>query len=183
MQLEMLSRRAPRVSSGFTLLEILIALVITAVGLLGLAKMQALAVSATKESGSRGLVALQAGSLANMMYANEAYWATALAPSEPFTISGLNSSNADLNAGVVNGCTAKCSPVEMAAADVKTWAQTMNQQFPSYIATVKCDAWSETSPVNCLIYINWSDRQVAINSKVADSAPVETQSFSINVKP
>ena len=62
------------VKRGFTLIEVMIAMFITAIGLLGLAKMQALAISSSKGSGSRSLIALQVGSLASSMHANKVFW-------------------------------------------------------------------------------------------------------------
>ncbi len=71
--------------SGFSLIEVMVALIIIAVGMLGIAKMQALALSTTQSSGTRSLVAIEAASLAASMHANRDYWATS-APSS-FTVS------------------------------------------------------------------------------------------------
>lgn len=60
---------------GFTLTEVLVALIVIAIGTLGIAKMQALALSSTGASRSRALAALEASSLAAAMHANRAYWA------------------------------------------------------------------------------------------------------------
>jgi type IV pilus assembly protein PilV len=62
-------------AKGFTLTEVLVALIIIAIGTLGIAKMQALALSSTGASRSRALAALEASSLAAAMHANRAYWA------------------------------------------------------------------------------------------------------------
>jgi len=57
----------------------MVALVITAIGLLGIAKIQALAYSSTGSAGMRSLVAVQAAGLAASMHANRNYW-SGLAP-------------------------------------------------------------------------------------------------------
>ena len=59
---------------GFSLVEVLVALIIIAVGMLGLAKLQGLTYSSTSTSAMRSIAALQASSLAAFMHANRAYW-------------------------------------------------------------------------------------------------------------
>jgi len=188
-----------RGARGFTLIEVLVALIVAAVGLLGLAKMQALSISATKESGSRSLIALQAGSLAAVMYANEGYWTTASVPTS-LTISGIKvvdsgSTLSGTATGANVGCTTTvCSPAAMAAVDVQNWAFAMNQLFPTYSATVQCQQTvATTNPSTCAIYITWSEKQISVNSNTAIGAAansttgtvgqVNTQSFSIYVNP
>lgn len=69
--------RAPGAERGFSLIEVLIAMIITAVGLLGIAKMQALVLSNTGISRERTLIALQTQSLAASMHADRDYWDSA----------------------------------------------------------------------------------------------------------
>jgi type IV pilus assembly protein PilV len=65
---------------GFSLMEVMVALVVSTVGLLGLAKMEALGLSSTSVAGSRSLAAIEASSLAAAMHANPGYWAAGIAP-------------------------------------------------------------------------------------------------------
>jgi type IV pilus assembly protein PilV len=177
--------RRPR-ARGFTMLEILVALIVTAFGLLGLAKMQALAVSATKESGSRSLIALQAGSLAGAMYANGAFWAAGLAPTK-FTIASGVVTDATLGGSVsaFTGCTLLCTPTQMAANDVQVWALGMYQQFPTSKTTVFCKASTTTAPVTCQIYITWDEKQVSTqsNTSTGSTSQLTTQTYSLFVNP
>ncbi len=62
---------APR---GFSLVEVMVALIVICVGLLGIAKLEALMLSSTGTSRLRSLVALQAASLAASMHADRNYW-------------------------------------------------------------------------------------------------------------
>ena len=52
--------------SGVTLVEVLVALIIIAVGMLGLAKIQALAYASTGIASSQSLAAMQASSLVSL---------------------------------------------------------------------------------------------------------------------
>ena len=60
--------------AGFSLVEVMVALIVMSVGLLGIAKMQALALTSTTSARMRSLVALEAASLASTMRADRAYW-------------------------------------------------------------------------------------------------------------
>src|ERR1700743_819427 len=74
-------------TGGFTLIEVMVALIIIAIGMLGIAKMQALALSTTESSGVRSLVAIEAASLASSMHANRDYWVAGPPPAS-FTVTG-----------------------------------------------------------------------------------------------
>jgi type IV pilus assembly protein PilV len=170
--------------SGFTLIEVMIAMVVTAVGLLGLAKMQALAISGTHNAGSRSLIALQVGSLASAMHANPAFW-TVVGTSGPgsFTAnSNTVTGSPDLSTtstAITSACATGCSPKEMAAYDVQKWMAGMYEQFPTYNAKVDCTV---TAPITCEIYVTWSENQLAVSTAAKSS--VETAvSFSAFVKP
>src|SRR5262249_11240834 len=84
--LPMNAKRSLRAYRGFSLVEVMVALAITAVGLLGLAKMESLAVSSTQVASARSLAAIQASSLAAAMHANPGYWASGVVPTTPTTV-------------------------------------------------------------------------------------------------
>src|SRR5271170_6778354 len=81
---------------GFTLLEVMIALFVTSIGLLGIAKIQALAYASTSSASARSLVAIQAAGLAASMHANRNYWAAGAQPTS-ITITGAAISDSTLN--------------------------------------------------------------------------------------
>jgi type IV pilus assembly protein PilV len=177
---------------GFTLVEVLVALLVTAVGLLGLLKIQALAISSTKEAGSRGLVAMQVESLTAMMHANPFYWAAAVPaggvtsgpPPGKITVTGATVGAPFAAAGsTCTGASVKCTPMQLAGADVQQWAATMYQQFPTYNATINCD--STSLPVTCFINVNWQETQVAAHATTAQGKNIQTTtlSFSVYVQP
>src|ERR1700733_15964795 len=68
--------RVPVTTRGFSLIEVMVAILIISIGLLGVAKMQALSLSNTGNSRLRALAAVEAGSIASMMQADRGYWTT-----------------------------------------------------------------------------------------------------------
>lgn len=181
------------VERGFTLIEVLVAILVTAVGLLGLVKMEALAISNTQVASSRSLIALQASSLAASMHGNRAYWAAGVAPT---SFSALGSVITDNLTGVLgqvgpNCATAAapaCKPAQLAAYDLQTWAANMTLLVPTYSASFTCTN-SAGSQISCVITISWSEKYVALNRTTATGSAASggtqtaTQSYSLYVAP
>ena len=165
---------------GFTLLEVMVALVITSIGLLGIAKMQTVAYASTNSASLRSLVALQAAGLASSMHANRSYWANGLAA--PITIT-VNTSNSTLNTisdSTLNtpaNCLAPagpCSATTMAAYDLQTYAQALNTASMLFnlnpATTITCP--TGVIPVSCTIQVTWNEHSVSIsNQNAAATAP------------
>jgi type IV pilus assembly protein PilV len=163
---------------GFTLLEVMVALVITAVGLLGIAKIQALAYASAGSSGLRSLVALQAAGLAASMHANRNYWSAGAAP-VPLTVTGLTIGDATLQATTTDckagsGAT-PCLPATLAAFDLHDYAQALNSMMPGSnpITTITCPALP--LPISCTIQVTWGEHAVSINKESA-AATVQSKS-------
>ncbi|WHZ09778.1 MAG: Type IV fimbrial biogenesis protein PilV [Burkholderiaceae bacterium] len=191
------TNRGTRREQGFTLLEVLVAILVVALGLLGLAKMQALAISNTQISSSRSLIALQASSLAAAMQGNTGYWAAGVAPAV-FSTAGTTVTDAS---GVLNQtvttCVATsgsapsspvCTPAQLAAYDVQAWAANMNALFPGYGANFACNNVAG-APVTCTITITWAEKYVALNRTTATGTAASggqqtaTQSYTLYVSP
>ena len=163
---------------GFTLLEVMVALVITSIGLLGIAKMQTVAYASTNSASLRSLVALQAAGLASSMHANRSYWANGLAAPITITVNTSNStlifiSDTTLNtaASCLNptGATpaAYCSNTQMAAFDLQTYAQALNSAsmllYLNPVTTITCP--TGFNPVSCTIQVTWNEHSVSINNQ------------------
>jgi type IV pilus assembly protein PilV len=183
------TRRAAR---GFTLVEVMVALIIISVGMLGIAKMQGLALSSTNASRSRALASIAASSLASAMQANRSYWSAAGSLPGTITVTAsagtvsLVSTSASMQAAInsVSGtvcgsmgttflscfCTAGNSApcttyINLAASDLYDWAQTLNSILPNAIAYVTCN--NGDLPVDCSIQITWNENTVALTTQQA----------------
>lgn len=163
---------------GFTLLEVMVALFVTTIGLLGIAKIEALAYSSTTTASMRSLVALQAAGLAATMHANRDYWAAGLAPPS-FTITGTVISDPTLNSTstAVGACEfgqgAPCTPAALAAYDLHVWAAALNAMMSnsSPVTTINCPV---AVPMNCQISVTWNEKAVSINSQAAAATTATT---------
>ena len=162
------ARRAA--SAGFSLIEVLVALIVISIGLLGLAKMTSLGIASTNVAGTRSLAATEAASLAAMMHADRAFWSAGSAPAS-FTITGgpgvttviSNSSLQGTQACTTTGTTA-CTPGNIAIHDVNQWAADLAAVLPPYLATVNCST-STLAAISCAIQIQWTENGVAINAQ------------------
>jgi type IV pilus assembly protein PilV len=157
--------------SGFSLVEVMVALLIISIGLLGIAKMQALAISTTGSARLRSLGALEAASLASMMRADRTYWASSAVTGTPLSIviNGQNiTSSTDaailttppdcsLATGIL--CT---TPSQMANYDLAKWAKSVNLVIQNEAATIACQQPAAVAPVpampvTCSISIAWAE--------------------------
>jgi type IV pilus assembly protein PilV len=155
--------------SGFSLVEVMVALLVISIGLLGIAKMQALAISTTGSARLRSLGALEAGSLASMMRADRSYWASSAVAGTPLTVkvqgpSILSSSDGVIQVAPPVDCSAAvCStPLQMANYDLGQWAQSVNTVITNEFATILCQqpapvAPVPAEPVTCSISIAWAE--------------------------
>ncbi|MES2353348.1 MAG: type IV pilus modification protein PilV [Pseudomonadota bacterium] len=165
--------------TGFSLIEVLISLVIILIGVLGFAKTQALALSNTNIASVRSIAALQAASLAAVMHANHAYWATGLAPAN-MTVNGRVISNVTLNGQTAVCSTVTCTATQLAGFDVKNWGENMQRQFPTGRGIIVCSTLT-TAPITCTIAITWQEKTVALNAASATTAPAQT--YTLMVEP
>lgn len=165
--------RRATLSGGFSLVEVLIALIIFAVGLLGIAKMEAMALATTATSSRRAIAALEASSLANTMHLNRGFWGSGQASSLVVTITGSTVANppGGTTPDCEVGAAAPCGDVALAANDLNVWATGLQAMLPNDAATITCNA---TTPLECTIQIQWSEQGVALNSAQGLSASTPT---------
>ena len=159
-------------AGGFTLIEIMVALVVTTIGLLGIAKVQALAYASNGTASVRSLVATEAAGLASAIRANRLYWGF-VPTAAPITITGGTISDATLDALApgstfdANFCAqgggAPCVPQTMAANDLHIYGAGLAALVNNAVTTVTCPAG--VIPLNCTIQVTWNEKTVAVNAQ------------------
>lgn len=188
--------RVPRTASrGFSLLEVMVALVVLCIGLLGILKLEAAAVSSTTVASQRSLAALEAASLAASMHVNRGYWTNPDPSGATIKVTGTT---ATAIAGAPNLATAlaaapdctsaatPCTVANMAAYDLQEWAKVLNPMLFNYTALINCGT---VTPVSCIINMTWSENAVAINAQEAAAqaananASFENPSYTLYVEP
>jgi type IV pilus assembly protein PilV len=156
---------------GFSLVEVMVALLIISIGLLGIAKMQALAISTTGSARLRSLGALEAASLASMMRADRTYWASSATTATPLSIVIKGPNIFSSSDGNINVTPPDCSmasgglcttPAQMANYDLGNWATAVNTVIQNEYATISCQqpapvAPVPAEPVTCSISIAWAE--------------------------
>lgn len=181
--------RPARSGGGFSLIEVMVALIIISIGLLGIAKLQAVALSSTGSSGKRSLGAIEAASLAAALHADRAYWSLASSGAATVISGTTITSSPDpfLVSGVDCWVNRPCTTVQMAAYDLTQWAISAQSIFPSYQASILCPVPAAANlPNTCTITLNWTENTVAANKQgvvPAAGAAFQTPQYILYVQP
>lgn len=155
-----------KASRGFTLIEVLIALVIFTIGLMGLAAMMVTSVKTNHSSYLR----TQAGHLAQ-----------AMADRMRSNLGQINAYNGNYNplAGVANPClsTAPCPPVQLVQRDLSVWLGQIRALLPNPTAQIACDGVSLGAGVQigaapydgiCTIWLRWDESSLQEGAATRD---------------
>ena len=132
-----------RTSRGFSLIEVLVAIVVLSFGLLGMVGMQAFALQATREARVQGQAAVLARELAEMMRGNKVVGANPSSTANfflgEFAVGSLTmGSNASYCSRV--GATIPCStPTDVAQAEMTDWLHRLNTELPGARVTICFD--------------------------------------------
>jgi type IV pilus assembly protein PilV len=171
---------AYRRARGFSLMEVMVALVVSTIGLLGLAKMEALAMSSTGVASSRSLAAIEASSLAAAMHANPGFWQAGTAPAT-ITISGTTLPTNPYAGSPTCTLASSCAPLAMANNDLNQWASAVSSVLPGYLATINCSQAS--FPVTCTIQLQWTENGVAVSAQQTQMSSLTTPTYVLFVQP
>ncbi|WP_426271107.1 type IV pilus modification protein PilV [Dyella kyungheensis] len=163
---------------GFSLLEVLIAVVVISLGALGIAAMQATAISSTHSSEQESLIALEARSVSDAMIANPGYWANGLAPASLAVASSTSLSDSTLQSYTTDCSATVCDAPHLAAYDIKRWAADLAGQVPGAQGTIACVAGA---PVICTVQIAYKpNANIAVNGGT-QSAPASSSTVTYSL--
>jgi type IV pilus assembly protein PilV len=141
--------------SGFTLIEVLIAALILAIGLLGMAGLQATSIKNNLSAYNRSQVTQLAYDMADRMRANrnESLDSATGSVIEASTYLTMDSADAvaQANCSTVTGCTG----AEMAQNDLFEWNAALTGALPSGVGTITADAATQIFTIS----INWDDNR------------------------
>ncbi len=126
---------------GFSLVEVLIALIILSVGMLGIAGLYVQSMQAGRTSMFRHNAVTLAGDIADRIRANPAAGAAYEA--------AVGADNSCVNGGV------NCSPAQMAAHDIDLWQEQADDSLPNGKVTVTVD--SSVVPPSYEIKVGWDE--------------------------
>ena len=146
---------------GFSMLEVLVAMVVIMVGALGIAGMQLLAITSTENARYQNVATMLAGSLTAAMQANVAYWGT---PPPKIVVDGTTITGGPATtAKTCIGLTVVCDKTEMAFYDLKTWVGEVAAALPGSSTLIVCPG--SKSPAICSVTLTWSERNVALHNE------------------
>jgi type IV pilus assembly protein PilV len=149
---------SPRGARGVSMIEVLVAIVIFSLGLLGLALMQLKGASFTKDSSARSMAVLQARSLADRMQANPSgvtagdyVWAGGTPP----TYTDCSSTT--------------CGPQQVANNDLNAWLTQMQASLPASAGTSAMGQVLSNGDGTYTIKVQWNGLGIVGSASEADS--------------
>lgn len=168
---------------GFSVIEVMMALAIVSISMLGIAKMLALAISDTGLAAYRSLASIEVASLASAMRVNHAYWRTGAVPSRI----EIDGTQVDDPSGTFGGapvdCTAApCTPAQLANADLLLWIDDVHRQLPGDRATLAC-ALDADYRTMCTITLTWTEKLLDPRQLDAPGAALPAPTTTLEVRP
>jgi type IV pilus assembly protein PilV len=147
-----------RLGRGFTLLEVLIAVLVFSIGLLGVAGMVLASMRGTHTAQIHTQAALLAQWIGDAMRAN------------PAGVVAGNYNGTAPSSGSVD-CSSGCTPAQTANSDMTNWGVLLARSLPSGQGTIRCDLTAAvgddqpTFPVGlCTISMTWSESDETRNT-------------------
>ncbi len=152
-------------NAGFTLLEVLIALLILSVGLLGLASLQTRGLAMGHNAYLRGQAVLLARDMAERIRANSNYvLTTAETGATEYTI------DYDHTPTSTDCSAASCTPVQLAQYDIDQWLTSLGSTLPMGAGQISKNG------VDHVITVRWDSKR---NGVVED---LKTYSLNLNLR-
>lgn len=132
-----MNRYAPRRQRGVSLIEVMVAVIVFGVGLLGLALMQMKGAQFTKESGSRGNVVVQVRSLMDAMRSNPAAALLPVKAVDPAAPTSAECPYCYSGTAVLASvdCSSGCDATHAAKRDLYLWTERLKKVAPGPAGT------------------------------------------------
>jgi type IV pilus assembly protein PilV len=130
-------------TGGFSLVEVLVALVVLAVGMLGVASLFATSMHAGSGAIARMQAVSLAGDIADRIRANRR--------------AGVAYSGAAANNNCIGSGSVSCTPEQMAANDIYVWQRQLAQAFPGGTATGAV-TFAPGTPATYTIAVSWTEK-------------------------
>ncbi|WP_041598958.1 type IV pilus modification protein PilV [Hahella chejuensis] len=150
---------------GFTLIEILVAVVILAIGLLGIAGLQVMSVKSSTNANLRSVAVYLANDMADRIRANNV---------------GVAAGNYDNETGSTKNAacltTTGCTAAQMAANDKFEWLQELEDELPGGAGTIVNNGGLFT------VTVTWNDRVKQAEGADADTSS-EQSTVSLTFQP
>jgi type IV pilus assembly protein PilV len=122
--------RAHKRQQGFSMLEVLIAVLVFSLGMIGLAGLLIFSIQSNHVAYLRTQATFLAHNMAARMGANPAgVWAN------DYNINDLDA----VGAGIGTSCSTGCTPADLATHDIQEWSQQVHTFLPNAHATIDCE--------------------------------------------
>lgn len=166
-KIQISEKRRRHYAAGFSMIEILVTLTVTAVALLGAAGLQMRALRTGQSSQARTQAILMASDMAERMEVNKT---AAVAGSYAYTSGTSIPSPTDCS-------TTNCSSAQLAQYDLSQWNTQIQALLP------QSTSWSVTTsgasnPITYDIIINWTDRRENVTYDSAVTGTGDQQSYT-----
>ncbi len=155
---------------GFTLLEVMIALVIFSVGLLGLAGLQSRSLQSNTTAQFRTMAVIEAYDMADRIRAN------------PAGVANGNYDNLDTSTPTASSTclTAACTPQEIAELDYFEWVTNLQSLLPSGYGTVTGNGAGSQFTITVM----WDEERTGANGTACGNDPtVDLKCYSLVFQP
>ncbi|WCM94476.1 type IV pilus modification protein PilV [Acidovorax sp. NCPPB 2350] len=186
--------RPPRATRGFSLIEVLVAIVVLSFGMLGVVGLQAYAVQANRDARMQAQAANLARELAEMMRGNKAVGAKSTTADNPYlvSLSGTMSSGPSEYCMIVSNASTGCtSATAVAAAEMTEWLTRLRAELPGARVVVCFDSapydssgkgqWGCTTSSDgiAVIKIGWTRNSTDRSATGTDVIQTATQQGSV----
>jgi type IV pilus assembly protein PilV len=144
---------SPRAAGGFTLLEVLVALLILSFGLIGLAMLQTVGLKFNTNSATRTQSTFLAYDIIDRMRANPSAISGGL-----YDVADTSAAQSIIDSSVTDCATTACSSAQMAAYDLKQWYSLQDRHMPGASASTDRSTIKRldpTSPKKVTITLRW----------------------------